>query len=128
MQNGVRMDGSITGPSGGACLQLSEHTYRHQCTVVNRKSPEESAPRRDRNLVLLRCRIAMMREGAFLINVSRGGLLDTEAAIDALERGQIGCLCVPPCIVVACARGYSSIQWLAHTDTATGLLRQSTRK
>ena len=41
----------------------------------------------------LTCRIAMMREGAFLINVSRGGLLDTEAAIDALERGHIGCLC-----------------------------------
>ena len=39
-------------------------------------------------------RIAMMREGAFVINVSRGGLLDTDAAIDALESGQIGCLCV----------------------------------
>ena len=37
----------------------------------------------------------MMKEGAFLINVSRGGLLDTEAAIDALERGHIGCLCGP---------------------------------
>ena len=34
----------------------------------------------------------MMREGAFVINVSRGGLLDTDAAIDALERGRIGCL------------------------------------
>ena len=29
-----------------------------------------------------------------MINVSRGGLLDTDAAIDALERGHIGCLCV----------------------------------
>ena len=33
-----------------------------------------------------------MREGASLINVSRGGLIDTEAAIDALESGQLGSL------------------------------------
>lgn len=33
-----------------------------------------------------------MREGALLLNVSRGGLVDTEAAIDALESGQLGSL------------------------------------
>jgi D-lactate dehydrogenase len=30
------------------------------------------------------------RPGALLINTSRGGLLDTEAAIDALKTGQLG--------------------------------------
>ena len=31
-----------------------------------------------------------MRPGAVLINVSRGGLVDTEAAMDAIESGQLG--------------------------------------
>lgn len=35
-------------------------------------------------------RIAMMKQGAFLLNVSRGGLVNSEELINALERGQIG--------------------------------------
>ena len=31
-----------------------------------------------------------MKPGATIINVSRGGLIDTEAAIDAIESGQLG--------------------------------------
>ena len=31
-----------------------------------------------------------MMRGACIINVSRGGLIDTDAAIDALETGQLG--------------------------------------
>ena len=56
----------------------------------------------------------MMKEGAYLINVSRGGLLDTEAAIDALERGQIGCLCV---LIASwlCAPCHNSIHRLVQT-------------
>ncbi|MEO5891933.1 MAG: 2-hydroxyacid dehydrogenase [Ferruginibacter sp.] len=36
--------------------------------------------------------IAMMKEGVMLINTSRGGLIDTSAAIDGLKTGRIGYL------------------------------------
>jgi phosphoglycerate dehydrogenase-like enzyme len=36
------------------------------------------------------CRISMMKEGAFLLNVSRGGLVNSDELIAGLERGQIG--------------------------------------
>ena len=32
----------------------------------------------------------MMKEGAFLLNVSRGGLVNSDELIAGLERGQIG--------------------------------------
>ena len=39
----------------------------------------------------VRCRsIAAMKPGAIIVNVARGGLVDTEAACDALESGQLG--------------------------------------
>lgn len=31
-----------------------------------------------------------MKRGAIIVNVSRGGLVDTDAATDALETGQLG--------------------------------------
>jgi len=34
--------------------------------------------------------LALVRRGALLINTSRGGLVDTEAAIEALKSGQLG--------------------------------------
>lgn len=37
-------------------------------------------------------RIARMKPGVFLINTSRGGLIDTRAAIDGLKAGMIGAL------------------------------------
>jgi D-3-phosphoglycerate dehydrogenase len=40
--------------------------------------------------LLNRERLASMKRGAFLINVSRGGVIDTQALIDALRSGQIG--------------------------------------
>lgn len=39
---------------------------------------------------LFACSIARMKPGAIIVNVSRGGLVDTEAAMDALESGQLG--------------------------------------
>lgn len=39
-------------------------------------------------------RLARLKHGALLINTSRGGLIDTEAAIEALKRGQLGGLAI----------------------------------
>jgi len=36
--------------------------------------------------------LSSMKRGAFLINTSRGGLIDTRAAIDAVQSGQLGAL------------------------------------
>jgi D-3-phosphoglycerate dehydrogenase len=40
--------------------------------------------------LLNRERLASMRPGAFLINVSRGAVIDTEALIEALQAGRLG--------------------------------------
>ncbi len=34
--------------------------------------------------------IETMKRGAIVVNVSRGGLIDTDAAVDAIESGQLG--------------------------------------
>jgi lactate dehydrogenase-like 2-hydroxyacid dehydrogenase len=39
-------------------------------------------------------RLAFMKKSVFLINTSRGGLIDTEAAIEALKSGQLGGLAI----------------------------------
>jgi D-lactate dehydrogenase len=39
-------------------------------------------------------RLAQLKRGALLVNTSRGGLVDTEAAIEALKRGQLGGLAI----------------------------------
>ena len=38
----------------------------------------------------LSCSIESMQPGAIIVNVSRGGLVDVDAAMDALESGQLG--------------------------------------
>ena len=38
----------------------------------------------------LSCLGVAMRPGAIIVNVSRGGLVDVDAAMDALESGQLG--------------------------------------
>jgi D-specific alpha-keto acid dehydrogenase len=44
----------------------------------------------DTHHLLDRRRIKLMRRGAFIINTGRGGLLDTEALLPALESGRLG--------------------------------------
>jgi D-3-phosphoglycerate dehydrogenase len=44
----------------------------------------------DTHHLLGRERIALMKPGAFLINVSRGAVIDTDALIDALQSGRLG--------------------------------------
>jgi D-specific alpha-keto acid dehydrogenase len=44
----------------------------------------------DTRHLLNRQRIGLMRHGAFVINTSRGSLLDTEAVLSALEGGRLG--------------------------------------
>jgi D-lactate dehydrogenase len=36
------------------------------------------------------CSFAMMKKGALLLNVSRGGLVDSDEMMHALERAQLG--------------------------------------
>jgi D-lactate dehydrogenase len=54
-----------------------------------------NAMRGRRNVISARvsmwhARISKMKPGAVLINVSRGGLVDTDALIEGLESGQVG--------------------------------------
>jgi D-specific alpha-keto acid dehydrogenase len=44
----------------------------------------------DTHHILNRRRIEQMKHGAFIVNTGRGSLLDTEAAISALESGRLG--------------------------------------
>jgi D-3-phosphoglycerate dehydrogenase len=44
----------------------------------------------DTKHLLNRERFASMKRGAFLVNVSRGAVVDTNALIEALQSGQIG--------------------------------------
>lgn len=44
----------------------------------------------DTRHLLNRERIGLMKPGAFLVNTGRGGLLDTEALVSALESGRLG--------------------------------------
>src|SRR5262249_8565847 len=44
----------------------------------------------DTKHLLNRERLALMKRGAFLINVSRGAVIDTQALIEALQSGHLG--------------------------------------
>lgn len=49
-------------------IPLNEHTYHYICAK----------------------QISQMKEGAFIINAGRGGLIDTQSLIDGLETGKLG--------------------------------------
>ncbi|SDE00477.1 D-isomer specific 2-hydroxyacid dehydrogenase family protein [Actinokineospora iranica] len=58
----------------------------HQSDIVTLHTPLNA----DTRHLLNRHRIARLKHGAFIVNTGRGGLLDTEALVAALESGRLG--------------------------------------
>ena len=63
-------------------------------------------------------RVASLKHGAMLINVSRGGLIDSDAVLEGLERGDIGALvraAAPPTLFpagsTAAAAAWGALCW-----------------
>ncbi|WP_166305231.1 NAD(P)-dependent oxidoreductase [Bradyrhizobium sp. 2S1] len=80
----LAFDPHITGePSGVQPVSLEALLSQSDVVVVH--APLTGATRH----LISRERIALMRPGSLLINVSRGGVVDTEAVIEALEGGRI---------------------------------------
>lgn len=68
-------------------------TYHPLADVLNTDIISLHCPLNDQTRYLINATtIGMMKPGAMLINTSRGGLIDTKAAIQGLKSGQIGYL------------------------------------
>jgi D-3-phosphoglycerate dehydrogenase / 2-oxoglutarate reductase len=83
---GVRLLGHArhSGAAAGVEMTTLEELLRRSDAVI------VHVPLTDATRHLLdRARIALMKPGAFLINVSRGAVLETEALIDALADGRL---------------------------------------
>lgn len=76
-----RADSAMTGVEA---MTLDELLGRSDAVIVHLPLTPDTHHLLDRE------RIARMKPGAFLINVSRGAVIDTRALIDALESGQLG--------------------------------------
>ncbi|HTJ67776.1 MAG TPA: NAD(P)-dependent oxidoreductase [Actinospica sp.] len=72
------------GRSSPDALDLDE--LLRQSDVVTLHAPLNAATHH----LLDRCRIGLMKPGAFVVNTGRGALLDTEALLAALEGGELG--------------------------------------
>src|SRR4029077_19517810 len=64
-------------------VQLDELLSRSDVVVVHVPFTVETAH------LINRHRLALMRPGAFLVNVSRGAIVDTDALIEALQSGHL---------------------------------------
>lgn len=79
----LAFDPYMTGESDAQPVGLEALLSQSDVVVVH--APLTDATRH----LVNRERIALMRPGSLLINVSRGGVVDTEAVIEALEGGRI---------------------------------------
>ncbi|HEV7715050.1 MAG TPA: C-terminal binding protein, partial [Steroidobacteraceae bacterium] len=75
---------SPTPEPGVEFVSLEDLLKRSDAVIVHIPLTAESKH------LINRERLALMRPGAFLINVSRGAVIDTEALIEALESGHLG--------------------------------------
>jgi D-specific alpha-keto acid dehydrogenase len=69
-----------------AARHLPLDTLLHQSDIVTLHAPLHA----DTHHLLNRQRIDQLKPGALVINTGRGALLDTEALVEALERGRLG--------------------------------------
>jgi D-3-phosphoglycerate dehydrogenase / 2-oxoglutarate reductase len=77
-------DPHLAGESAGVpCVELNTLLSQSDIVIVHAPLTEETHHLVDRN------RLALMRRGGLLINVSRGGVVDTDAVVDALTDGRL---------------------------------------
>ncbi|HSW04481.1 C-terminal binding protein [Aquabacterium sp.] len=77
-------DPQLSGEAAGvACVDLA--TLMSQSDIVIVHAPLMPSTQH----LINRERLALMPQGGLLINVSRGGVVDTDAVIEALQRGQL---------------------------------------
>lgn len=82
---GVRLLGHTRHPAAGGIEMTTLEDLLSRSDAVIIHLPLTAATRH----LIDRDRIALMKAGAFLINVSRGAVLDTAAVIEALESGRL---------------------------------------
>ena len=72
--------------SGLSGTQVSFDVLCRECDIISLHIPLTA----ETHHLISREVMASMKPGAILVNTARGGLIDTEAMIDALESGQLG--------------------------------------
>ncbi len=86
---GCRLLGYDRYPNEGAeklCEMVDLETIYRECDVISLHCPAT----KDNHHMINAGTLSMMKPGVILINTARGGLIDTMALIDALERGHVG--------------------------------------
>lgn len=71
-------------PQGFEAYACVPQTLNHECALLKVWEHHVAIPH------LRACRLGKFKRGAMLINVSRGGLVDTDAVFGALRTGQLG--------------------------------------
>lgn len=68
----------------------AENISRQIYIACHHDRPCKQLAMKEYSLLVPECSLDSMKKGAILVNVSRGGLIDTKAAMAALEHGQLG--------------------------------------